>query len=89
MSWNASWNGRVLRRELERDASDREREQAASYRVASWLIGEASCSCPGCKLRTDGKTTRLHEEEEGVPPTTLREISILRMLGRDPHIVRF
>ncbi|KAF3562611.1 hypothetical protein DY000_02013104 [Brassica cretica] len=33
-SLNASWN------ELERDASDREREQAASYRVASWLIGE-------------------------------------------------
>lgn len=35
------------------------------------------------------KKTRLHEDEEGVPPTTLREISILRMLARDPHIVRF
>ena len=49
-----SWDGRVLKRELERDASDRERdasdrerdasdrerEQVASYRVASWLIGE-------------------------------------------------
>ncbi|KAL3734450.1 hypothetical protein ACJRO7_023755 [Eucalyptus globulus] len=34
------------------------------------------------------KKTRLHEDEEGVPPTTLREISILRMLSRDPHIVR-
>lgn len=34
------------------------------------------------------KKTRLHEDEEGVPPTTLREISILRMLARDPHIVR-
>ncbi|PKI35756.1 hypothetical protein CRG98_043914 [Punica granatum] len=33
------------------------------------------------------KKTRLHEDEEGVPPTTLREISILRMLSRDPHIV--
>lgn len=35
------------------------------------------------------KKTRLHEDEEGVPSTTLREISILRMLARDPHIVRF
>ncbi|CAN6836051.1 unnamed protein product [Brassica oleracea var. botrytis] len=35
------------------------------------------------------KKTRLHEDEEGIPPTTLCEISILRMLGRDPHIVRF
>ncbi|KAH0920267.1 hypothetical protein HID58_027927 [Brassica napus] len=34
------------------------------------------------------KKTRLHEDEEGVPSTTLREISILRMLARDPHIVR-
>ncbi|XP_055834043.1 cell division control protein 2 homolog D [Solanum dulcamara] len=34
------------------------------------------------------KKTRLHEDEEGVPPTTLREISLLRMLSRDPHIVR-
>ncbi|KAF8084419.1 hypothetical protein N665_0718s0012 [Sinapis alba] len=34
------------------------------------------------------KKTRLHEDEEGVPPTTLREISILRMLARDPHVVR-
>lgn len=35
------------------------------------------------------KKTRLHEDEEGVPPTTLREISILRMLSRDPHVVRY
>ncbi|KVI05206.1 hypothetical protein Ccrd_016525 [Cynara cardunculus var. scolymus] len=34
------------------------------------------------------KKTRLHEDDEGVPPTTLREISILRMLSRDPHVVR-
>ncbi|KAL5699116.1 cyclin-dependent kinase [Ranunculus cassubicifolius] len=34
------------------------------------------------------KKTRLHEDEEGVPPTTLREISILRMLSRDPSVVR-
>ncbi|KAH0922509.1 hypothetical protein HID58_022527, partial [Brassica napus] len=34
------------------------------------------------------KKTRLHEDEEGVPSITLREISILRMLARDPHIVR-
>ncbi|KAF2542773.1 hypothetical protein F2Q70_00037174 [Brassica cretica] len=33
-SWNAIWNGRVLRR----DASDREREQAVSYRVMSALV---------------------------------------------------
>ncbi|KAI3695999.1 hypothetical protein L1987_79008 [Smallanthus sonchifolius] len=35
------------------------------------------------------KKTKLHEDEEGVPPTTLREISILRMLSRDPHVVKF
>nr|GMC89066.1 cell division control protein 2 homolog D [Ipomoea batatas] len=35
------------------------------------------------------KKTRLHEDEEGVPPTTLREISLLRMLSRDPHIVSY
>ena len=35
------------------------------------------------------KKTRLHEDDEGVPPTTLREISILRMLSRDPHVVRW
>nr|GMC82245.1 cell division control protein 2 homolog D [Ipomoea batatas] len=35
------------------------------------------------------KKTRLHEDEEGVPPTTLREISLLLMLSRDPHIVSF
>ncbi|KAG4990766.1 hypothetical protein JHK87_024223 [Glycine soja] len=34
------------------------------------------------------KKTRLHEDQEGVPPTTLREVSILRMLSRDPHVVR-
>ncbi|KAK6160879.1 hypothetical protein DH2020_004260 [Rehmannia glutinosa] len=32
------------------------------------------------------KKTRLHEDEEGVPPTTLREVSLLRMLSRDPHV---
>ncbi|KAK2639775.1 hypothetical protein Ddye_027570 [Dipteronia dyeriana] len=32
------------------------------------------------------KKTRLHEDEEGVPPTTLREVSILP--SRDPHVVR-
>lgn len=35
------------------------------------------------------KKTRLHEDDEGVPATTLREVSILRMLSRDPHIVRY
>lgn len=35
------------------------------------------------------KKTKLLEDEEGVPPTTLREISLLRMLSRDPHIVRY
>ncbi|KAI3921829.1 hypothetical protein MKX01_005518 [Papaver californicum] len=34
------------------------------------------------------KKTRLHEDEEGVPPTTLREVSLLRMLSTDPHVVR-
>lgn len=34
------------------------------------------------------KKTKLHEDDEGVPPTTLREISLLRMLSRDPHIVK-
>ncbi|XVE94353.1 hypothetical protein REPUB_Repub02eG0001900 [Reevesia pubescens] len=34
------------------------------------------------------KKTRLHEDDEGVPPTTLREVSILRMLSHDPHVVR-
>nr|XP_043613150.1 cyclin-dependent kinase B2-1-like [Erigeron canadensis] len=34
------------------------------------------------------KKTKLHEDEEGVPSTTLREISILRMLSYDPHIVK-
>ncbi|CAH9087054.1 unnamed protein product [Cuscuta europaea] len=34
------------------------------------------------------KKTRLPEDEEGVPPTTLREISLLRMLSRDRHIVK-
>lgn len=34
------------------------------------------------------KKTRLHEDDEGVPPTTLREVSILRMLSCDPHVVR-
>ncbi|CAI0628178.1 unnamed protein product [Linum tenue] len=32
------------------------------------------------------KKTRLHEDDEGVPATTLREVSILRMLSRDPHV---
>ncbi|THU57429.1 hypothetical protein C4D60_Mb03t03440 [Musa balbisiana] len=34
------------------------------------------------------KKTRLPEDDEGVPPTTLREVSLLRMLSVDPHIVR-
>ncbi|KAK1393476.1 cell division control protein 2-like [Heracleum sosnowskyi] len=34
------------------------------------------------------KKTKLHEDSEGVPSTTLREISLLRMLSRDPHIVK-
>ncbi|KAG0466228.1 hypothetical protein HPP92_017229 [Vanilla planifolia] len=34
------------------------------------------------------KKTRLPEDDEGVPPTTLREVSLLRMLSQDPHIVR-
>lgn len=34
------------------------------------------------------KKTRLHEDDEGVPPTTLREVSLLRMLSRDPHVVK-
>ncbi|CAM8979343.1 unnamed protein product [Rhodiola kirilowii] len=34
------------------------------------------------------KKTKLQEDGEGVPPTTLREVSLLRMLSRDPHIVR-
>ncbi|KAF3540428.1 hypothetical protein F2Q69_00021071 [Brassica cretica] len=42
---DASWN--KLERELEQARTD-----------ASWngtrLIGNVSCSCPGCKLRTDG-----------------------------------
>ncbi|KAG2284549.1 hypothetical protein Bca52824_055769 [Brassica carinata] len=37
--------------------------------------------------KATGKT-RLHEDEEGVLSTTLRKISILRMLACDPHIVR-
>lgn len=35
------------------------------------------------------KKTRLHEDEEGVPPTTLREVSLLKMLSIDPHVVRY
>ncbi|RWW77733.1 hypothetical protein BHE74_00014087 [Ensete ventricosum] len=34
------------------------------------------------------KKTRLPEDDEGVPPTTLREVSLLRMLSVDPHVVR-
>ncbi|PKA47337.1 Cyclin-dependent kinase B2-1 [Apostasia shenzhenica] len=34
------------------------------------------------------KKTRLPEDDEGVPPTTLREVSLLRMLSIDSHIVR-
>lgn len=35
------------------------------------------------------KKTRLHEDDEGVPPTTLREVSLLKMLSIDPHVVRY
>ncbi|XP_042410273.1 cell division control protein 2 homolog D-like [Zingiber officinale] len=34
------------------------------------------------------KKTRLLEDDEGVPPTTLHEVSLLRMLSIDPHVVR-
>ncbi|KAG6527699.1 hypothetical protein ZIOFF_009825 [Zingiber officinale] len=34
------------------------------------------------------KKTRLPEDDEGIPPTTLREVSLLRMLSIDPHVVR-
>ncbi|KAG6503517.1 hypothetical protein ZIOFF_035832 [Zingiber officinale] len=34
------------------------------------------------------KKTRLLEDDEGVPPTTLREVSLLHMLSIDPHVVR-
>ncbi|KAG6468462.1 hypothetical protein ZIOFF_073149 [Zingiber officinale] len=34
------------------------------------------------------KKTLLPEDDEGVPPTTLREVSLLRMLSIDPHVVR-
>ncbi|XP_073001520.1 cyclin-dependent kinase B2-1 [Typha latifolia] len=34
------------------------------------------------------KKTRLPEDDEGVPSTTLREVSLLRMLSIDPHVVR-
>ncbi|PKU65668.1 Cyclin-dependent kinase B2-1 [Dendrobium catenatum] len=34
------------------------------------------------------KKTRLPEDDEGVPATTLREVSLLRMLSLDSHIVR-
>ncbi|XP_038984013.1 cyclin-dependent kinase B2-2-like [Phoenix dactylifera] len=34
------------------------------------------------------KKTRLPEDHEGVPPTTLREVSLLHMLSIDPHVVR-
>jgi cyclin-dependent kinase len=34
------------------------------------------------------KKTRLPEDDEGVPPTALREVSLLRMLSEDPHVVR-
>lgn len=35
------------------------------------------------------KKTKLLEDSEGVPPTTLREVSLLRMLSTDPHVVRY
>lgn len=34
------------------------------------------------------KKTRLEMEEEGVPSTTLREVSLLRMLGQSNHVVK-
>jgi len=34
------------------------------------------------------KKTRLPEDDEGVPPTAMREVSLLRMLSQDPHVVR-
>ncbi|RRT37931.1 hypothetical protein B296_00039049 [Ensete ventricosum] len=32
------------------------------------------------------KKTRLPEDDEGIPHTTLREVSLLRMLSVDPHV---
>jgi cyclin-dependent kinase len=34
------------------------------------------------------KKTRLENDGEGIPPTALREISLLQMLSQDMHIVR-
>ncbi|KAI5055827.1 hypothetical protein GOP47_0029348 [Adiantum capillus-veneris] len=34
------------------------------------------------------KTTRLDQDEEGVPPTTLREVSLLQMLSHSIYVVR-
>jgi cyclin-dependent kinase len=34
------------------------------------------------------RKTWLPEDDEGVPPTALREVSLLRMLSQDPHVVR-
>ena len=34
------------------------------------------------------KKTRLDKDEEGVPPTTLREVSLLKMLSQSIYIVR-
>ncbi|XP_066330855.1 cyclin-dependent kinase B2-1-like [Miscanthus floridulus] len=34
------------------------------------------------------KKTWLPEDDKGVPPTVMREVSLLRMLSQDPHVVR-
>lgn len=35
------------------------------------------------------KKTRLEMDEEGIPPTTLREISLLQMLSQSIYVVRY
>lgn len=35
------------------------------------------------------KKTRLEMDEEGIPPTALREISLLQLLSQSIYIVRF
>lgn len=35
------------------------------------------------------KKTRLEMDEEGIPPTALREISLLQLLSHSLHVVRY
>ena len=41
-----------------------------------------------CESVTDARRGRVQMEEEGVPSTTLREISLLQMLSESNHIVK-